>query len=142
MAAPLRHELHGRNRRTIGALVVAVAFLGFLYSIGTTGWILTLLSVFALPALVDVIFNPLSTFEIDDDAIRWRSVTQVAAVGLDKVRQVRVDTRLDISIRVTLMLVDGSKMRIPQDVLPPRNTLETALADRDIPIERHHFRLF
>ena len=141
MPEPLTYRNQGRNPRTIGALVVALGLLALLYSVGTLGWILTILAIFALPALIDVIYNPVSTFELTDDALRWKSSTQTAEVGTNQIRSARFDTRLDVSIRVTLNLVDGSKMRIPNDVLPSHKALEAALLERDIPVERHHFRV-
>lgn len=141
MAEALRYENHGRNPRTFGALAVALLLLGGLYAVGTMTWVLVLLSLFAIPALFDLLLNPVATFEMTDDVLRWKSPTQSAELGVNKIREARFDTRLDVSIRVSLTLVDGSKLRIPQDVLPPHNRLEAAFQERGIKVERHHFRV-
>ncbi|SFL93848.1 hypothetical protein [Shimia aestuarii] len=141
MAEALIYTNHGRNPRTFGALAVALLLLSGLYAIGTMTWILVLLFIFAVPALFDVLLNPVSTFEMTDDILRWKSPTQTAELGIDKILQARFDTRLDVSVRVSLTLVDGSKLRIPQDVLPPHNRLEAAFKARGIKVERHHFRV-
>lgn len=141
MAEALIVHNQGRTLRTFGALVLAAALLGGLYSIGTMTWILVFLSLFAIPALVDLLLNPVSTFEMTDDTMRWKCPTQSGELTLDRIRQVRLDTRLDVSVRVTVMLVDGSKLRLPQDVLPAHKTLEEAFQARGIKVERHHFRV-
>lgn len=141
MTPPLTYRHYGRNRRTLGALAVAAVVLLFLHSIGTMTWILVLLSLFAAPALVDVLLNPVSTFEFSEGILRWKSATQTAEIPTDQIRSARFDTRLDVSIRVTLTMVNGSKVRIPNDVLPSHKIFEAALKDCDIPVERHHFRV-
>ncbi|MEP2532789.1 hypothetical protein [Shimia sp.] len=141
MVAPLTHRNEGRNPRTFGALALAALLLLFLYSIGTMTWVLILLSLFAIPAFFDVLLNPVATFELNDRHLSWKSATQTAEVGLDKIASARFDTRLDVSVRVSLTLEDGSKMRIPQDVLPSHKALEEAFKERGIKTERHHFRV-
>lgn len=141
MPEPLTFTHHGRNRRTFIALGLAVAVLVGLNAIGTTFWILAILSVFAVPALVDVLFNPISTFALKDGVLRWKSATQEAEMRTEQIRSARFDTRLDISVRATLNMVDGSKVRIPNDVLPSPDRLQATLEAYDIPVERHHFRV-
>lgn len=141
MPEPLTFTHHGRNRRTFIALGLAVAVLVGLNAIGTTFWILAILSVFAVPALVDVLFNPVSTFALKDGVLRWKSATQEAEMRTEQIRSARFDTRLDISVRATLNMVDGSKVRIPNDVLPSPDRLQATLEAYDIPVERHHFRV-
>ncbi|MEQ9693695.1 hypothetical protein [Shimia sp. SDUM112013] len=141
MAAPLTHETQGRNPRTFLALGAALAVLAFLYSIGTVTWVLVVLGLFAVPAAFDVLRNPRATFTLDDTHIEWKSNTQHARVPLHQVQGARFDTRWDFSVRVTLTLVDQSKMRIPQDTMPPHQALENALKEREIKTERHHFRV-
>lgn len=141
MPEPLTFTHHGRNRRTFVALTIAVVILGGLKAIGTTTWILAILGVFAVPALIDILFNPVSTFALKDGVLRWKSATQEAEMRTDQIRSARFDTRLDISVRATLNMVDGSKVRIPNDVLPSPDRLQTTLEEYDIPVERHHFRV-
>ncbi len=131
----------GRNPRTLGALAAAAAFLSLLYCFGTMPWILIFLSLFALPALFDIILNPAANLEMTDKILRWKNPLQSAEIETKKIRSARFDTRLDISIRVSLTLQDGSTLRIPQDVLPPRKQLEKAFQDRGIKVEMHHFQV-
>ncbi|PSL21903.1 hypothetical protein [Shimia abyssi] len=141
MVEPLTYRNQGRNPRTFGALAIAGGLILFLYSIGTMYWLIVLLSLFAIPALFDVLLNPVATFELNDTILRWKSPTQTAEMRVDQIRAARFDTRLDVSVRATLTLADGSKLRVPQDVLPSHKTLEEALKARGIKVERHHFRV-
>ncbi len=141
MPEPLTFTHRGRNRRTFMALGLALVVLIGLNAVGTTFWILAILSVFAVPALVDVVFNPVSTFSLTKGVLRWKSATQEAEMRTDQIRSARFDTRLDISVRATLNMVDGSKVRIPNDVLPSPDRLQATLEAYDIPVERHHFRV-
>ncbi|MGR3714666.1 MAG: hypothetical protein ACU0A6_16280 [Shimia sp.] len=141
MPDPLSFTHYGRNRRTFAALAVALAILIGLNAIGTTYWIMIVLSLFAVPAAVDVLLNPVSTFSLADGVLRWKSATQEAEMRTNQIRTARFDTRLDISVRATLTMVDGSKVRIPNDVLPSPDRLQATLEAYDIPVERHHFRV-
>ncbi|TCL10093.1 hypothetical protein BXY66_2161 [Shimia isoporae] len=141
MPDPLTFTHYGRNGRTIVSLAIAVAVLTGLKAIGTMTWILAVLGIFAVPALIDVMFNPVSTFSLADGVLRWKSATQEAEMRTDQIRSARFDTRLDISVRATLNMVDGSKVRIPNDVLPSPDRLQATLEAYDIPVERHHFRV-
>ncbi|WP_204113700.1 hypothetical protein [Shimia biformata] len=137
----LEHVNYGRNKRSIIATAAALAFLAFLYSVGTSPWILGFLSLFVLPALIDVLLNPVSTLTMDATDLRWKSVLQEGRVPLSEIALVRMDTRWDVSVRVTLTLTDGKKLRLPHDVTPNNKLLEQALAARGIKTERHHFRV-
>lgn len=137
----LDHVNYGRNRKSIIATIAALAFLGFLHAVGTSPWIVGFLSLFVVPALIDVVLNPVSTLTMDTEELRWKSVLQVGCVPLSEIAQVRMDTRWDISVRVTLTLTDGKKLRLPHDVTPDNKLLEQAFEARGIKTERHHFRV-
>lgn len=137
----LEYRHQGRNKRTFGALLFAGVVLLGLQMVGTAGWILVFLFLFAVPAIIDILLNPQATFSLDTTHMRWKGVLQEGAVPLDEITLVRMDTRWDVSVRVTLNLTDGKNVRLPQDVAPPNKLLEAALADRGIKTERHHFRV-
>ena len=141
MAAPLLHKTQGRNPKTMIGLAAYLGLLAFLYSIGTLEWIILGLGLFAVPAAIDLLKNPAADFELNDTHIRWKNAGQQAEVPLSRIQRARFDTRWDFSVRVTLIMIDSSKLRIPQDTAPPHQTLEQAFKDRDIATERHHFRV-
>lgn len=141
MAAPLTHQNRGRNRRTLIGLGLYLALLGLLISVGTVDWIVILLALFAVPAAIDLWKDPVTDFALDDERIHWKNSGQEADLPLSRIRQARFDTRWDFSVRVTLVLIDNSKLRIPQDAAPPHQALESAFKERGIATERHHFRV-
>lgn len=141
MAAPLSHHNHGRSPRTFVVLAAYIGFLIFLAYIGTLEWILIILALFAVPAAIDLIRNPVTEFHLSDTEIRWKNSGQEAELPLSRVQKARFDTRWDFSVRVTLIMIDNSKLRIPQDAAPPHQTLEQAFKDRGLKTERHHFRV-
>lgn len=141
MIPALIHQNQGRNPRTIGALVAMAALLVFLQSVGTLSWVVAVLALFAVPAAIDVIRNPKTEFTLNDERLSWKNSGQTAELPLGRIARARFDTRWDFSVRVTLTLVDNSKLRIPQDVMPAHKTLETAFTVRNIATERQHFRV-
>ncbi len=55
---------------------------------------------------------------------------------------VLLDTRLDFSVRASVVLADGGrKIRLPYESTPPHKALEAALLARGIAVQRHHFSL-
>ena len=138
---PFFHMAHGRNRRSISALVFMVCLMIALYMIDTVLWILLGLCLFTLPAFLDVLINPTSTLEINDQFLRWKNRGQEAEVPLDQIEKIRFDGRLDLSVRVVVVLQDQTKLRLPYDVLPAIARLEKVFQDRAVRTERHPFTL-
>ena len=54
----------------------------------------------------------------------------------------RFDTRWDFSVRVSIVLHSGKRIRLPDESLPPHRDLETLLNQAGIRVERHHFTVF
>jgi hypothetical protein len=46
-----------------------------------------------------------------------------------------------MSVRATVVLKTGRKIKLPFEATPPHRALETALHARGITTERHHFTL-
>lgn len=137
----LKHTHHGRNPRSMLVLsLVTIGLIGLL-GYGIHWGIVAVLSFFVIPTLVDVAFNPVATFELDDNGIRWKNATQEAELGFHQIKSVHVATRLGVAFRITLVMYDEAKVRIPQDVLPPRAKFEAALEHHDIPVKRDRLRL-
>ncbi|WP_299349860.1 hypothetical protein [uncultured Shimia sp.] len=141
MPDALTHKNRGRNPKTLVGLAVYLGLLAFLYSVGTLEWIILGLALFAVPAAIDLLRNPITDFELTDTQVHWKNGGQEADLPLSRIQHARFDTRWDFSVRVTLILIDQSKLRIPQDVAPPHEALEKGFKDRGIKTERHHFRV-
>ncbi|MDA5556393.1 hypothetical protein [Shimia sp. MMG029] len=137
----LSHTAQGRNRRSIIVLTLTIVALGGLLFAGTHWAIVAFLSLFTLPTLVDVLFNPQASFALTEDEVRWKNATQEADIALGKIQSIQIATRLNVAFRITLVMYDGAKVRIPQDVLPPRADLEAAFNHLSIPVNRDRLRL-
>ena len=60
---------------------------------------------------------------------------------LATIDHVLFETRLDFSVRVTIVRPDGKKLRIPPDTLPHHKDLEAELDARGVTTKRRHFTL-
>ncbi|MBR9844491.1 MAG: hypothetical protein GYB25_15130 [Rhodobacteraceae bacterium] len=141
MTLPYRHQTQGRSLRTALAVAAALALLVGLYLVGTILWLLAVLLLFVVPAIVDLLRNPTSRFELTNTTLTWETSRLSASLPVSRIAKARFDTRWDFSVRVTLILDDGKKLRIPQEAMPPHKALEDAFKACGVPVERHHFRV-
>ena len=141
MSLPFRHETRGRSLRTALAVAAALLLLFGLYLVGTLVWLLAVFALFVVPAVLDLLRNPIGRFELTERELNWETPRLSAALPVAQIAKARFDTRWDFSVRVTLILHDGRKLRIPQDVMPPHKALEEAFKACGVPTERHHFRV-
>lgn len=138
----LTYERIGRSRRNIIVFAVVWAvLLSLLFVVDAAPWIIAFLGMFTLPLLWEILRNPVSRLTLDDGALAWHSIVSADSVPLMLIDKVRFDRRLDLSMRVTLLLTDGRKIRLPHDALPAPERLEQALQARGIHTERHPFSL-
>lgn len=124
----------------VGAVWIGVALL--VWAIHMVWWIAIPLLATTGPALWDIWSNRRAGLRLDDTKINWFSGGLSGDVATAEIEAVRLDTRLDLSVRVTLVLRSGKKIRLPHDCLPPHKVLEAELRAREIACERHHFALF
>lgn len=118
-----------------GALIVGWLWLAVVW------WILLALVLFTLPALWDMIVNRQSSLTLDDAGLAWQSPMGQHRIAYADIDRMRFDTRLDFSVRVTVVRQDGRKLRLPYDCLPPHKMFEDALRAQGVTVERHHFSL-
>ncbi|WP_371036716.1 hypothetical protein [Rhodosalinus sp. FB01] len=143
MAEEFRHEARGRNRRTALALAGAwAAMAAAVLWIDAALWVLAIPALFTLPALWDLISDRRAGLALGAERIAWHAGRRSGEVALAQIETVRFDTRLDLSVRVTLVLRSGRRIRLPQECLPRPAELQSALAARGVSTERHHFSLF
>lgn len=137
----LRHDARARRPRTVLVLLGVWAGLAALWwGLNATWWIVAALALFTLPALWEVITDRRANLSLEDGALHWCDGTRADRVALDALDHVRFDTRLDMSVRVTLVLNDGRRIRLPHACLPPHRAFETALNAAVVATRRHHFR--
>lgn len=118
-----------------GTLAALTALIDLSYWISGAVFLLT------LPATWEVLRDPRSSLTLDKNTLAWSSARFSGSLPLRQIQKVRFDTRLDLSVKVTLLLVDGRKIRIPHASTPPHRSFEAALNARDVVSERHHFTL-
>lgn len=135
---------HARGRSKGTALVVAAVWLGLLglwLGFEANLWIVAFLALFTLPACWDLVQNPASGLSLTQTQLSWHSGKRRAEVALDEIDHIRMDTRLDFSVKVTLILKTGAKLRLPFEATPPHQAFEAALQDRGLATKRFHFQL-
>ena len=140
--AAYTYRRHARSRTALLVLPAIWAALGagWLW-IDASGWLVGLLGLFPLPALWELFTNPTSGLTLDYDNLSWVTGKRDAKIALAQIDHVRLDTRLDMSVRATVILKTGRKIKLPFEATPPHRALETALHARGITTERHHFTL-
>lgn len=104
-------------------------------------WLVVVLGLFTLPAVRDLIRNPSAGLTLTDTDVTWHTGKYQGAVALEEVDHMRLDTRLDFSVRVSAVLTSGRKIRLPFEATPPHRTFETALETRGVTVKRFHFQL-
>ena len=134
-----RYESQGRTPKSIAALVGMLLVIVGLEFIGTVWWIVVLVALISLPAALDVLLNVRSSLDLDDERLFWKNRSQEVTIPLFEIEKVRFDGRMDLSTRVTIVLRDGRKLRLPYDALPPHKELESELQSRDVRTERNAF---
>lgn len=131
-----------RSPRAMG--FVALWWLGLLllYLVfSASPAIVLILALFSLPALYDIGRGARAELRITGSHIEWRSGNRGAKLPRGQLKSVRLDTRLDFSLRMTLRTYQGGKIRLPYECVPKAAEIEAALTAADIPFERHHFAL-
>lgn len=134
-----------RSARSPRALTLValwwIALLDLYITVNAAPIVVLLLACASLPALFDIGAGANSELRITDAEITWRSGRRGAKLPRGQLKSARLDTRLDFSLRLTLLTYQGGKIRLPYECVPPALELEAALLIQNIPFERHHFSL-
>lgn len=140
---PYEFTRRGRSQRAI--VILGLYFLGLALlsvTVQAAWWIVLALAVPALPALWELYANPVSGLRLEQDRLTWKSGRRAGELGFDEIDHMRLDTRLDFSVRVSAVLLDGKRIRLPYECLPPHREFEVELVRRNLRVKRHHFTLF
>lgn len=141
-AEPFTYHRQGRNRATLRAVLGVWAVLALaILTIDAAPWLMAIFALFTLPALWDLYANPASGLHMDAQQITWFSGKRQARLIQTDIDHIRLDTRLDFSVRATAVLDSGRRVRLPYEATPPHAAFETALQAHGIATERHHFAL-
>lgn len=132
-----------RNSRSLTTLLVVLAIWATLLAawiwLDAALWIIAPIGFFTLPAVYDLTANPSAGTTLNPQTLGWHAGHANAEVALDQIAHIRLDTRLDMSVRATVALKTGRKIRLPFESTPPHRAFETALKDAGLKVERHHF---
>jgi hypothetical protein len=140
--ALLDHRARGRNGRTAAVVATVWVVLVLLLTVlDAAPAIVAGLGLFTLPALWDLVSDRPSGLTLTEDSLHWFSGKQADTIPLPRIKAVRLDRRLDLSFRVSVVLRDDRRIRLPQECLPPISLLETALTRAGLRVERHPFAL-
>lgn len=135
-------ERNGRRASTAVTVVVIWTLLALaMVLLDASVWVAWLGALATLPALYDLVVARVSSLRLSGTAVDWQSGKRTGSAPLSAIKTVQLDTRLDMSVKATLILHTGANIRLPLDVVPPSRAFEDALKQRGIPVERHHFRL-
>lgn len=142
MILPYTHTATPRSRTT--AIVVAgiwtLLALAWLL-LDAAPLIIAGIAACTLPALYEYAAQPEARFTLDATHIRWHTPRSEADIALSGVDHLRLDTRLDLSVRLSVVLLSGRKLRVPVPATPPQPAVEAAAQAAGLAVKRHHFSL-
>lgn len=135
-------ENRARSRRAAAVLLsIWSALLLALWLIQLAPLLAGAGALLTLPLLWAFLTDARSTLQLTGTRLSWKSPLGADSLPLSMIRSARFDTRLDLSVKVTLQLTDGRRLRLPHGCVPPHRRFEEELAARGVPVERHHFSL-
>jgi hypothetical protein len=138
----LDYQARGRNSRTAWVLAaIWSALAALVITVNASLWIVAGLALFTLPAVWDLVADRPSGMRLDAQGLQWHSGRHMQQLPLARIKAVRLDRRLDLSLRVSLVLHDNRRIRLPQECLPRIDLLEDALGRAGLRVERHPFSL-
>ncbi len=141
--APLRFIRRNRSPRSLTIVILWLAGLAAPgLAFGAAWWLLVLLALPVVPLVWDIWTDSAAGMDLDETRLHWFTGRREGAVDLAEIERLRFDTRWDFSVRVTLILRDGKRVRLPQEATPPHRAFESELEARGLKVERHHFATF
>ena len=139
---PYRFETSGRNAKTLITLLCVWGVIGLgVVAIDASLWLAGLIFLCTIPALYDLLAGRRSGVSLSTAGLSWFAGKRTGDITWDKISHMRLDTRLDFSVRASAVLVSGRKERLPHEATPKADIFEAELTARDIKVERHHFSL-
>jgi len=140
---PFTYTRNNRAPRTVLILIGAYGgLLALVILFNAAWWLIGLFALPTLPALWDLARDTRAGLVLDQDSIRWFSGSREAEVAFSDIDHVRLDTRWDFSVRVSLVLTSDKRIRLPDESTPPHKEFEVVLQQAGLRVERHHFTVF
>ncbi|MEM0946926.1 MAG: hypothetical protein AAGK37_05940 [Pseudomonadota bacterium] len=140
MADEFRYERPARRPAGYAMVGLGLALLLALIFVFDAHPLLIAVTALAVsPALYEIIRGTNATLRVDDNKIAWTSGTRAGEVPLNQIDTARLATTLDFSQRATLILKNGTKLRLPPESLPPGRALDGECEKRGIAHRRSLF---
>lgn len=142
MTLPYTYTAQGRRPATAVSVALVWAAIGVAHIWLDAALPVSLtLAAFTLPALYDLVANPRSTITLDAHHLRWHSGRQQVQIALREIDHLRFDTRLDMSVRLSVLRPSGATIRVPYPATPPHMIFEALAQQAGLKTRRHHFSL-
>lgn len=142
MSLPYNFQSSGRRPATMITLALVWALIGVcVIWLDASLIIAGIFAVVTLPAAYDLIQNPQSSLTLDATHLRWNTPRQSAEIALSEIDHLRFDTRLDMSVRLTVVRPSGVKIRVPYPATPPHRVFEPLATKAGLKTMRQHFSL-
>lgn len=139
---PFTFRRNARTRRAALTLLAIWSGIVAMWVLLDAADVLTALLLLAtLPAALDFARGHVAELVLDASRIAWHSGRRSGEVALARLACVRLERRLDLTMRVRLVTDTGKRIPLPQDCVPDPAALEAALRDRGVAVERHPFSL-
>jgi len=138
------YSFERRGRTKLAAMVVSgiYAFLALAFFVLEISlWISGIAFLLTLPALWDMIADTRSGFSLSEDGVTWFHGKNSATIERSEIKLFKVDLRMDRSVKLSVELHSGRKIRLPQPSTPPLKDLERELANYGFPFRKNPFAL-
>lgn len=138
-------QYHHRSRSWRALAILSAIYALLLVGVVTIDlawWIAAIGVLCTLPAVYEFFTDRRAGLTLSAHELRWFTGTLTRDVPLDEIKTVRFDTRWDLSVRVTLILQNDKKLRLPHECLSPHRDFETRLKQAGLHVDRHHFVVF
>ncbi len=140
---PFTFTRQNRAPRTVLILIgVFAGLISLVIFFNAALWLVGVLALATLPVIWDIVKDTSAGLTLDRDCLRWHSGGREGEIDLNEIDFFRFDTRWDFSVRVSLMLRSGKRIRLPDESVPPHRAFENTLENAGFRVERHHFTVF
>ncbi len=138
----LRFARPARTRRNLVIVGAVLAGLVLARVVLDAAWPFVVLGgLLVLPALWDITTGRVAELILHPDRLAWRTAGQTGEVPYADIEKVSLDTRLDLSVRLTLILRGGARIKLPPECTPPKADAAAALEARGLTVDQSAFAL-
>lgn len=130
----------GRNWTTLlTTLAVWGVLATLILKVEMALWLAGIVFLFTLPSIYDLITARPSGITINATQIAWHAGKQEGDIPARLIDYIKLDTRLDLSVRCTMVLFSGQKIKVPFESCPKHQELENQLHAHNYKTRRQHF---